>query len=187
MASKQDFKSPFTSSFNTATKRGTPASFAVANIAKRTKKSLAQIFESLYKAGQIHRQRVNGQWVFWPVHGTKANASMTRTVRQSAWQAWVDWAIASGWATPEQISSHTANQQQFTRFVQRAAGTQNNSNTRSNSSSQHSSTSSSKSSTASNSRRTSRGTRSARSQGKSRAVQFQTGRSSTTRRHRRAA
>lgn len=186
MASKQDFKSPFTSSFNTVTKRGTPASFAVASIAKRTKKSPAQIFESLYKAGQVYRQRVNGQWIFWPVHGTKANASMTRTVRQSAWQAWVDWAIASGWATPEQVSSHTANQQQFTRFVQRAASTQNSSSTRSNSS-----VTSSKSSTANSHRSTNSGstsgTRGSRSQGKSRTVQFQTGRSSTTRRQRQAA
>ena len=46
-------KSPFTTSFNSGIKRGTPYLTVVNNIAKRTGKSVDFIFGSLFKAGIV--------------------------------------------------------------------------------------------------------------------------------------
>ena len=124
------FQSPFSSSFRAAVRRGTPASTAVANIASRTKRQPSHIFESLFRAGQVNRQRVNGQWIYWPTEGVKANASTSRQTQWQLWQAFVDWAIASGTVTAQQISTAKGSQQAFGQFVRRFFGRQFSTGTR---------------------------------------------------------
>jgi hypothetical protein len=93
-----NFKSPYASSFTSAIKRGTPCSVVVNSIANRTKKTPSVIFNSLFKAGLVDRQKFNGQWVYWPVNGKKTNATVTKNCQHNMWQWFVDWCVAGGWA-----------------------------------------------------------------------------------------
>lgn len=113
MPSTNTFKSPYATSFKSAVRRGTSASVAVANIARRRHSTPVQIFQSLFKADLVQRQKINGHWIYWPVEGHKAPSTVSKQAQWQLWQAYVDWAISSGMATPQQISSSTGSQQQF--------------------------------------------------------------------------
>jgi hypothetical protein len=119
-----NFKSPYASSFTSAIKRGTPCSVVVNSIANRTKKTPSVIFNSLFKAGLVDRQKFNGQWVYWPVNGKKTNATTTKNCQHNMWQWFVDWCIAGGWCTPKQFSKHTGSQAEFMSFCKKFFGKQ---------------------------------------------------------------
>ena len=119
MSASKEFTSPFSSTFNSAVRRGTPATTAVSNIANRSGKNTNHVFQSLFKAGQIQRQKFNGQWIYWASQGHKARASVTRGIQSDFWQDFVNWSIASGWVTPEQIDQHSDHQQQFSNFLRK--------------------------------------------------------------------
>ena len=78
MATQNSKQSPFGRSFQSAVDRGTPVSDAVSNIAKRQHMTEHSIYQSLFKAGHIQRQKFNGQWIHWPTQGTKRSASTAR-------------------------------------------------------------------------------------------------------------
>lgn len=114
------YKSPFATSFKSAIKRGTPCSVAVQNIASRNKKSPQTVFESLFKAGLCHRQKFNGQWIYWPVNVTKnANATNRNECQWNMWQSFVDWFISSGFCTPEKLNNCASSQQEFMAFCRK--------------------------------------------------------------------
>ncbi|MHC5004035.1 MAG: hypothetical protein ACYTJ0_13015 [Planctomycetota bacterium] len=107
------FKSPYATTFNNAVRRGVPCSVAVENIAKRNKKTVNNVFQSLYKAGCCYRQKMNGQWIYWPVNGVKGNATNHKCCQVNMWQCFVDWCICSGTCTPEQICNCCGSQTDF--------------------------------------------------------------------------
>lgn len=124
MATTKTPHSPFTRAFTTAMRRGTPAGVAAQNIAKRNRKTINQVFTSLFQAGQVKRQKMGGQWIYFPVEGTKPNASFARNSQAEMWQAFVDWTIASGNTTPERITANNRTRQQFVNFMKKYFGRQ---------------------------------------------------------------
>ncbi len=113
------FSCPFTKAFRAAINRGTPASIAVTNISQRQGKAQQTVINSLKKAGQLQGQQFNGQWICWATDGSKAPSTMTRTTQAQLWQAFVDWAIASGHATPQQLANAKGSQSQFSQSCRR--------------------------------------------------------------------
>ncbi len=114
-----NIKSPYTTSFNSAIKRGTPAGKAVEAIAKRTNKNANVIFNSLHKAGVCQRQKFNGQWVYWPVQNIKTSATNAKVVQTELWQNFVDWCIISGQCKPQQLENQIGSQQAFMTFCKK--------------------------------------------------------------------
>lgn len=111
--------SPYAASFKSAIKRGTPCSTAVQNIAKRTNKPTTSIYNSLFKAGWVQRQKFNGQWIYWPTNCKKSNATHAKHAQWTCWQSFVDWCIAAGWCTPEQLHKHCGSQKAFMTFCRK--------------------------------------------------------------------
>lgn len=111
--------SPYATTFKSAIKRGTPCSVAVNNIATRTKKSPTVVYNSLYKSGLVDRQKFNGQWVYWATFAGKSNATVTKGAQWNLWQCFVDWCIASGNCTPEQLSKKSFSQNEFMTFCKK--------------------------------------------------------------------
>ena len=105
--------SPFSSAFQSAVRRGTPCSVAVANIAKRQNKTANQVYQSLYKACVVNRQKINGQWVYWAVQARKSTGPVARQAQAALWQSYVDWALANGHTTPEKIADHMGSRSEF--------------------------------------------------------------------------
>jgi hypothetical protein len=122
-----NIKSPFTTSFHSAIKRGTPYLTVIGNIAKRTGKSPEFIFGSLFKAGVVNRQKFNGTWLYWPAQWDgKANVSNKKECQFSMWQAFVQWSIWNGWTTPEKLANNTGSQAEFENFCKKFWGKQFN-------------------------------------------------------------
>ncbi len=142
------FKSPFATSFNSAIKRGTPCNQAVWNISKRTNKPVNKIYESLWKAGFCNRQKFNGQWIYWANNPSKSNATSCKESQFNQWQWFVDWAIASGFCTPEQLNNNKGSQQEFMSFCKKFFAKQFNGTTTSSKSGRKASTSRVRKSTA---------------------------------------
>lgn len=109
-------KSPHATSFNSAIKRGTPAGIAVDAIARRSNTRPGAVFSSLHKAGLCHRQKFNGQWVYWACEGRKSNATVTKSRQSDFWQSFIDWCIAGGHCTPEQLAKKVSSQQEFMNY-----------------------------------------------------------------------
>ena len=107
--------SPFASAFNSAIKRGTPCTVAVNNVAQRTKNTPKQVFESLFKAGHVNRQKFNGQWVYWASQQPKVNKTNAKQAQIDCWQQFVDWCFANGFCTPQQMSNPSS-QSEFMSF-----------------------------------------------------------------------
>lgn len=189
MATHSTRQSPFGRSFQSAINRGTPVSDAVSNIAKRQGRTENSIYLSLWKGGHIQRQKFNGQWVYWPTQGTKRSASTARETQVELWQSFVEWALASGHVTPEQISSHSSSRQQFISYFRRFWSKQFPSQTQksSTSTSRRRSTTTKSRRPATKSRSTRRTTAKSRSTTRTRNYRFTSGSSSSTRRLRRAA
>ena len=112
-------KSPYATSFRSALNRGIPAGSAVAAISKRTSKNPSQIFTSLHKSGLCDRQKLNGQWVYWPAEQPKKSASQAKGSQVQMWQHFIDWAIASGNCKPEQLERNSGSQNDFMSYCRK--------------------------------------------------------------------
>jgi len=112
-------KSPYTTSFVSAVKRGTPAGQAVLAIAKRHNTRPSAIFNSLYKAGICERQKFNGQWIYWPCEPVKTSATQAKAVQVELWQNLIDWCIVSGQVTPQQLINNIGSQPQFMSYCKK--------------------------------------------------------------------
>ena len=108
--------SPHATSFKSAIKRGTPAGIAVDAIAQRSNTRPGAVFSSLHKAGLCHRQKFNGQWVYWACEGRKSNATVTKSRQSDFWQSFIDWCVASGHCTPDQLAGKISSQQEFMNY-----------------------------------------------------------------------
>jgi hypothetical protein len=107
------FKFPFAKAFITGIKKGTPCHVIVNTIAFKTKKSPTMIWNTLFKAGLVWRQKINNQWIYWPKTGKKTSTANTNTCQANLWQCFVDWCIASGTCTPMQLAFKTGNSKSF--------------------------------------------------------------------------
>ena len=114
-----NFKSPYDTAFSTAIKKGTPCSIAVNDTANRRNMTPTTVFNSLFKAGLCFRQKFNGQWVYWAVEGKKSPATNWKNSQFNMWQNFIDWCIASGQCTPEQIWNNTGSQQEFMNWTKK--------------------------------------------------------------------
>ncbi len=112
-------KSPHATSFKTAIKHGTPAGVAVNAIAKRSNKRPSAVFTSLHKAGLCHRQKFNGQYVYWACEAKKSNATTAKGLQLEIWQSFIDWCIASGHCKPEQLQKQISSQQEFMNYCRK--------------------------------------------------------------------
>lgn len=118
--SNTTFKSPFATSFNNACKRGTPFCTAVQNIAKRTGKNESTIWNSLYKAGLVWRQKFNGQWIYFPCNWEgKANASNKKSSQFNMWQCFIEYCVVNGFCTPEALKKHCGSQSEFESYCKK--------------------------------------------------------------------
>lgn len=108
-----NYKSPFGTSFNSAIKNGTPCGVAIASIAKRCGKSHSVVGNSLFRAGLCFRQKFNGNFVFWPVHGKKCASAKWKPCHTDMWQCFIDWIICNGCCKPEQMNMHCSSQKEF--------------------------------------------------------------------------
>lgn len=116
----KNFKSPFAPAFNSAIKRGTPCWTAVNNIATRTKKTPTVVFNSLCKAGLCFRQKINGQWIYWPCNMPKKTSIKNQKFCQTnMWQWFIEWSLATGCCTPEQLHKHCGTQPKFTNWCKK--------------------------------------------------------------------
>jgi hypothetical protein len=108
--------SPFGPSFTSAINRGTPCSVAVHNIATRTGKTPTYIFNSLWKANLCYRQKVGGQWIYWPCNTPKKfKSTYTKACQGKMWQWFVDWCLCNGFCTPTKLHN-CPSQQSFINF-----------------------------------------------------------------------
>ncbi|HRP62751.1 MAG TPA: hypothetical protein PK400_05610 [Phycisphaerales bacterium] len=124
------FNSPFASAFTSAINRGTPCFVAVNNIANRTNKTPNTVFESLYKAGLCWRQKVGGQWIYFPCFTPKKGTSNNiKNCQGNMWQWFVDWCITSGYCTPSQLHNNCGSSTQFMNFCKKFWGKQFNTTT----------------------------------------------------------
>ncbi len=112
-------KSPHATSFKSAIKRGTPAGIAVDAIAKRSNKRPGAVFSSLHKAGLCHRQKFNGQSVYWACEAKKSTATVSKGLQLDFWQSYIDWCIASGQCTPDQLAGKASSQQEFMNYCRK--------------------------------------------------------------------
>lgn len=99
--------SPFTSSFTTAIKNGTPCWTAINNISRKTGKSPKSIISSLRKAGVVHTQTFHGQPVCWPAFPVKTSRTNAKTCQYNQVQWFISWCLSTGIVTPRQFTSWT--------------------------------------------------------------------------------
>ena len=118
------FKSPFATSFKTAVKRGTSFTTAVQTIATRSGKTTDTVWQSLYKAGLVWRQKINGKWIYWPSFTGKKSVSGGKVAQIHQWQWFVDWCITSGYAKPTQFKKGSGTQPSFLGFARKYFGRQ---------------------------------------------------------------
>ena len=104
---------PYAAAFRSAVSHGTPSWTAVQNIARRWKTTPGTVFQSLHQGGFVQRQQIAGGWIYWPDNGKQTSSKTTRSVQVNLWQQYVDWAIASGHFTPEQLQQFKGSQKQF--------------------------------------------------------------------------
>jgi hypothetical protein len=194
--SNSTVKSPYATSFNNNIKKGTPFNVVISSIAKRTGKSPSVICNSLVKAGLCHRQKFNGQWIYWPCQNMRANQTNTKVCQNNMWQWFIDWCICNKLCTPDQIANHCGSQKDFMAWCRKYWNKQFvTASSRKSSSRKRSSTSSRKRSTTTARKRTTTKPRSRKSTSASkrrsstpRSYKFPTTTSrSTSRRVRRAA
>ena len=119
-----NFKSPFTTTFKSGINRGVPCSVVVQNIANRNNKTVKFVFNSLWKAGVCNRQKINGQWIYWPCDCKKTNATNVKSCQVNMWQCFVDWCMCSGVCTPEQMSNNCGSQVNFMNYCKKFWGKQ---------------------------------------------------------------
>ncbi len=113
------YKSPYTTSFKSAVKRGTPWFTVVENIAKRHKKTTNYVWNSLWKAGVVQRVKFNGQWIYWPFDAQKTNAKYAKETQYYMWQWFVNWSFSQGYVKPEQFKKYAGSQKQFMTYFRK--------------------------------------------------------------------
>lgn len=112
--------SPFAPAFTSAINRGTPCWTAVNNIANRTGKTPTVIFNSLCKAGLCFRQKIGGQWIYWPCNTPKKTSGKNQKFCQNnMWQWFIEWCLATGCCTPNQLHNNCGSQPQFMNFCKK--------------------------------------------------------------------
>jgi len=94
----------FATTFKSAVNRGTPATVAVQNIAKKSRKTEAQVWNALFNDGYVNRKKINGSFVYWPNFQPKTKPS-NKNFKTFGFQQFVNWAIVSGYCTPEQVAN----------------------------------------------------------------------------------
>jgi len=181
--------SPHATSFKSAIKRGIPAGIAVDAIARRSSKRPSAVFSSLHKAGLCHRQKFNGQSVYWACEASKSTATVAKGLQLDFWQSYIDWCVASGHCTPDQLASKISSQQQFMSYCRKFFNSQfsaSSSSSRNSTSSRGSTSTRSRSTAGRKAKRTTSTKRSIARKSRPTSYKFpQSG--STTRRLRRAA
>lgn len=118
------YTSPYATTFKSALNRGTSYNLAVHNIAKRSNKSVEQIWLSLYKGGLCFRQKFNGQWCYFPFNVKKCTATVNKNAQWQAWQWFTEWCLQNKLCTPEQLKNHTGSQQDFMTWCRKFWGKQ---------------------------------------------------------------
>ena len=113
------YKSPFTTSFKSAVKRGTPWFTVVENIAQRHKKTTTYVWNSLWKAGVVQRTKFNGQWIYWPNEFKKTNAKNSKQNQYYMWQWFVNWSFSQGWVKPEDFKKWSGSQKHFMTYFRK--------------------------------------------------------------------
>lgn len=113
------FNSPFTSSFKSMCKNGTPCWQAICTIAKNWKKTPTFVMNSLCKAGVCGKQKFNGQWICFPTFPCKTTSTKSKKCQTAMWQCFVDWCCCSGFCTPNQLMNHCGSQANFTNFCKK--------------------------------------------------------------------
>lgn len=93
----------FGASFRNAVKRGTPATTAVWNIARKHGKTETAIWNWLFNNGFVNRKKVGGSWVYWPNFEFNGKTN-TGGFKPFSFQQFINWAIASGYCTPQQVN-----------------------------------------------------------------------------------
>lgn len=122
-------KSPYATSFKSAIKKGTPAFQAVKVIAKRSSTQPRIVFASLHKAGFCHRQKFNGQFIYWPCEDIKTSATNAKSAQLESWQNLIDWCILTGQCKPQQLDNKTGSQQDFMSYCRKYFNNQLSSST----------------------------------------------------------
>jgi hypothetical protein len=107
------YKSPYASSFKAACNKGASYNQVVWNLAKRNNTTANHVWESLFKAGFVGRQKFNGSWIYFPWNCHKGTASSTKVCQHLLWQCFTEWCILSGCCTPEQMWNNSGNQKDF--------------------------------------------------------------------------
>lgn len=110
---------PFASSFKSAINRGTPCWTAICNIASKCNKTPQAVCQSLFKAELVDRCKFNGQWLYWPCCSYKTTATAAKNCQFNMWQHFVEWCMASGCCTPEQLSNCNSSQKAFMTFCRK--------------------------------------------------------------------
>ena len=124
-----NYKSPFASSFKSAVNRGTSYTAAVENIAKRNNTPTTFVWNSLYKANLVWRQKFNGQWIYFPTSWNKGKAASWKNSQFECWQYFCEWFISNGYCTPENLKKHCGSQAEFMNFCRKYFAKQFNNNT----------------------------------------------------------
>ena len=119
-----NFKSPFASAFKSACKRGTPYCQVVENIAKKNNKSEQIIWNSLWKANLVWRQKFNSQWIYFPSFPCKTKASGWKNAQFQCWQFFCEWMLCSGQCTPEQLKKACSSQTELMKWCKKFWGKQ---------------------------------------------------------------
>ncbi len=118
------YTSPYATSFKNSCKRGTPFYQAVNNIAKKNNKSTQVIWNSLFKANLVWRQKFNGQWTYFPSFSCKTKATAAKTSQYECWQYFCEWMLSSGQCTPEQLKKNCGSQKEFMSWCRKFWGKQ---------------------------------------------------------------
>jgi hypothetical protein len=115
------FKSPYTTSFCNAIKKGTSFTEAVYTIANRYNKKASVVWQSLWKAGVVNRQKFNGQWVYWPTQWQRnwGKQSSAKDCQTKCWQWFVDCCFQNGFCTPNTVWNNTGTQNEFMNFFKK--------------------------------------------------------------------
>ena len=132
--------SPYAKSFQSAIKRGTPCWTCVTNIANRHHTTPTTVFNSLFKAGLVNRQKFNGQWIYWPTCPSKASATNWKDCQTQMWQWFIDFCVCHGWCNPQQFMNYKGSQHEFMSNFKKFWNKQYNSSTTSKPKSKKSST-----------------------------------------------
>ena len=95
----------FGTSFKSAVNRGTPAPVAVQNIVSKTKNATpSKVWNNLLSNDYVQRRKVSGSYIYF------SNFKPTKRVsgsnfKNETFQTIVNWAIATGYCTPEQVGA----------------------------------------------------------------------------------